>query len=76
MHKVGDNATYWLDHEDIALPLLMTLEKMVEKKDHNSLMIEIGPSLNDLEFDDVKNCANAKEMWDKLALVHGGEPMF
>jgi hypothetical protein len=52
----------------------MTLEKMAKKKYHNSLMIEIASALNDLEFDDVKNCANAKKMWDKLALVHGGDP--
>lgn len=52
----------------------MTLEEMAKKKDHNSLMIEIQFSLNEFEFDDVKNCSNSKQMWDKLTLVHGVDP--
>ena len=29
-------------------------------------------TLNDVEFDNLKNCATTKEMWDKISLVHGG----
>ena len=44
---------------------------MNEKRNHNNMMIEILNDLNIVEFDDVKNCANAKQMWDKLKLAHG-----
>lgn len=36
-------------------------------------MNDIASSLNDIEFDDVNKCTTGKEMWDNLALVHGGD---
>ena len=35
------------------------------------MMLEIASTLNDVKFDDIKKCIDAKEIWDKLALVHG-----
>ena len=35
-------------------------------------MIEIASSLNDVEFDDISDCATAKDMWENLILLHGG----
>lgn len=37
-------------------------------------MIEIASTLNDVEFDDIKNCTNAKQIWNKLTLVHVEDP--
>ena len=51
----------------------MTVEDMKPTKYHKSLMIEIESILNDAMFDDINNCDNSNEMWDKLAFVHGGD---
>ena len=40
----------------------------------NNTMTEFTSSLNDVEIDDINNFRNAKQMWEKLALVHGGYP--
>ena len=36
-------------------------------------MLEIASNLSYDEFDDIKYCKNAKEMWDKLKIIHGGD---
>ena len=37
------------------------------------MMIDIATYLNDVDFDDAKNCANAKKMWDKMKPIYGGD---
>lgn len=36
-------------------------------------MIEVSSALNDVKFDDVKDCGAAKEIWEKIILIHGGD---
>lgn len=70
---IRDYALYYLDNEYTPPHRPMTIEQMKAKQEHNNLMIEIASSLNDVEFDDIKDRATAKEMSDKLVLVHGGD---
>lgn len=68
---IGDNVTQWLENEYPTPASPLTMEKMNDKRNHNSMMIDIVSALNDVDFDDIKNCTIAKHIWDKLALVHG-----
>ena len=36
-------------------------------------MLEIASALSYSKYEDIKNCANAKLMWDKLATIYGGD---
>lgn len=55
-----DNVTHWFEHEYSTPDGPLTMEKMNEKRDHNSLMIDISSALNDAEFDDIKDCTTTK----------------
>lgn len=68
---IGDNFRQWLENDYVTPDCPLTIEKMNEKRNHNSVMIDIASILNDVEFDDVKKYANAKKMWGKLKLVYG-----
>lgn len=70
---IGDYALYYLDNQYTPPTPPMTIDQMKAKQEHNNLMIEIASSLNDVEFDDIKDCATTKEMWDKLVPFHGGD---
>ena len=37
------------------------------------MMIDIASTLNYAEFDEVKGCATAQEMWSKLKDIHRGD---
>ena len=41
----------------------LSMDKIVEKKNHNLMMIDISYTLNYVEFDEVKDCPIAHEMW-------------
>ena len=51
----------------------MTIEEIVEKKNHNIMMIDIASTLNYVEFDEVKGCATTHDMWTKLKDIYGGD---
>ena len=42
-------------------------------KEHSQAMMEIASTLSYSKYEDIKNCANAKLMWDKLATIYGGD---
>lgn len=74
LSRIGDNSIYQLDNRYTVSNHPMNFEQLIKKKDHNSLMIKITYALNDLQFDDVKNCINAKQMWEKIEHVHYEDP--
>ena len=49
----------------------LTAEQLKARKEHNQAMLEIAFALSYFEYEDVKACANAKLMWDKLATIYG-----
>lgn len=49
----------------------LTMDQIMEKKNHNIMMIDIASTLNYVEFDEVKDCATAHEMWNKLKDIYG-----
>ena len=51
----------------------MRAEELVEHKAHNIMMVDIASSLTYAEFDEVKDCKTAHEMWEKLETTFGGD---
>ena len=51
----------------------MTMEEIIENKNHNIMMIDIASTLNYVKFDEVKDCATTYEMWIKLKSIYGGD---
>ena len=54
LYGIGDNVTHWFKNEYITPIGPLNVEQINEKRNHNSLMIEIASSLDDVEFDDIK----------------------
>ena len=58
--RIGYNVTHWLEHEYTTPIGPLNVKKMNEKRNQNSLMIEIASTLNDVESDDIKIYTIAK----------------
>lgn len=71
LSRIGDNAFHYLDNQYPPLNPPIILDGMNQKKELNSLIIEISSLLNDVDFDDVEYYDTSKEMWDKMIHVHG-----
>ena len=50
----------------------MSIEEIVEKENHNIMMIDIALALNYVKFDEVKGCATAHDKWTKLKDMYEG----
>ena len=62
-----------LDTEYVTPTGTLTVADISAKKTHNTMMIDIASSLSYEEFDDVKDCKTAFEMWNKLKDIYGGD---
>ena len=51
----------------------LSVEDITEKKNHNIMMIDFASYLSYVEFDEVKECKTAHEMWTKLKDIYGGD---
>ena len=54
-------------------PRPMSMDQMVDMKNHNIMIIDIASSLVYSKFDGVKDCLTTYEMWKKLYDIHGGD---
>ena len=70
---IGDSSLNYLDTKYVAPTGTMTVEEITEKKNHNIMMIDIASTFSYVEFDEVKGCATAHEMWTKLKDIYGGD---
>ena len=73
LSRISDVGVFYLEKKYMPPPKPMNIEQIKEAKDHNTVMIDIASSLNYSEFDEVKNCPSAFDMWEKLKKVFGGE---
>ena len=73
LETIGDTGLKNLDTKYKAPNGTMIVEEIVEKKSHNIMMIDIALFLNYAEFDEVKDCGTAYEMWIKLKSIYGGD---
>ena len=51
----------------------MNIEKIVEKKSHNIMMIVIASTFSYAKFDEVKDCKIAHGLWRKLKDIYEGD---
>ena len=56
----------FLENQYVSHPNPLTVEKMVDKKNHNTTMIIIASSLNYVEFNEVKYYCTTHQMWNKM----------
>ena len=70
---ISDSGCKYLDTKYKILTGTLSVEDIVEKKNHNIMMINIASSLNYVEFDEVKDCKTGHEMWTKLKDIYGGD---
>ena len=61
----------YLDEEYKTPNGTLSVEDIVEKKNHNVMMIDIASTLSYAEFDEVKHCQTTFEMWNKLKEIFG-----
>ena len=56
----------------MALVGTMVVEEIIEKKNHNIMMIDIVSSLSYDEFDEVKDYGTSYEIWIKMKSIYRG----
>ena len=71
--SIGDSGLTHLDAEYVTPSDTLSVGDLAEKKTHNTIMIDIASVLSYDEFDDVKDCKIAFEMWNKLKDIYGGD---
>ena len=69
---ISDLDFKYLDGEYKTPTGTLSVEHIAEKKNHNIMMIDIASTLSYVEFDEVKDCKNGYEMWNKLKDIYGG----
>ena len=70
---VGDTGLKYLDEKYEEPSGTLSVNDIAEKKTHNNMMIDIASRLSYEEFDDIKDCQTAFEMWNKLVEIYGGD---
>ena len=73
LRSIGDYArtSITADHVTPVGPLIV--DDMNKKKEHNQEMLEIASALSYAEYDDIKGCSTAHQMWKTLSDIYGGD---
>ena len=64
--SISDTGLKYLDEEYVAPTGTLSIGDITEKKNHNTMTIDISSTLIYEEFDEIKDCKNSHEMWIKL----------
>ena len=70
---VGDTGLKYLEEKYEEPSGTLSVNDIAEKKTHNNMMIDIASALSYEEFDDIKDCKTAFDMWIKLREIYGGD---
>ena len=70
---VGDTRLKYLDEKYEEPSGTFSVNDIAEKKTHKNMMIDIVFALSYEEFDDIKDCESAFDMWNKLEEIYGGD---
>ena len=71
--SIGDSRWKYLDEEYTTPTGTLSVGDIVEKKNHNTMMIDIASSLSYDEFDEIKDYKTTFDMWNKLKDIYGGD---
>ena len=66
LDSIGDLGCKYLDEENVAPTGTLSVGDIAEKKNHNTMMIDIASALSYEEFDEIKDSKSANVMWKKL----------
>ena len=70
---IGDTSLKFLNTKYVSPTDPLTMDQMVEKKNHNTMMIGIASALNYAKFDEFKGCHTSHQMWNKLQNIYRGD---
>ena len=70
---ISDLGYKCLDEEYKTPTSTLSIGDLVEKKNHNIMMIDIASALSYDEFDEIKDCKIAFDMWNKMKDIYGGD---
>lgn len=70
---ISDSGCKYLDEKYKNPTGKLSFEDIAKKKNHNIMMIDIAFALSYAEFDEVKDCKIAHDMWTKLKDIYGGD---
>ena len=75
LHIIGIGDTTWTSVKNACVDPTknLTTKQIKARKEHNQAMLEIAFALSYSKYEDIKNCATKKLMWDKLATIYGGD---
>ena len=71
--SIGDSGCKYLDEEYRTSIGTLSVGDIVDKKNHNTMMMDIASDLSYKEFDQIKDCTTAHQMWNKLKEIYGGD---
>ena len=63
---IGDTGLKFLQNKYVEPPISFDCGQMVDKKNHNTMMIDIASAPNYAKFDEFKYFPNNYGMWNKL----------
>ena len=63
---INDFRCKYLDEEYQTPIKTLSVGDIVEKKNHNIMMIDIASTLSYVKFDEIKDCKLAYTMWNKI----------
>ena len=64
---------HYLENSYIAPTALTLAKQMIEKKNHNIMMVDIASTLSYAKFNYIKACKTTHEMWVMLEIIFGGD---
>jgi hypothetical protein len=68
---IGESVCKYLDAEYKTPTRILLVEDIVEKKNHNIMLIDIASTLSYAKFDEVKDNKTTHAMWTKLKDIYG-----
>ena len=71
--SIGNSGWKYLDEEYVAPSGTLSVGDIAEKKNHNTMMIDIASALSNEESNETKDYKNSHEMWVKLKEIYGGD---
>ena len=70
---IHDLGCKYLDEEYKNPAGTLSVGDLTKNKNHNIMMIDIASTLSYDEFDGIKDCKIAFDMWNKLKDIYGGD---
>ena len=70
---ISDSGCKYLDAKYKTPIDTLSFEDLAKKKNHSIMMIDIASALSYEEFDEIKDCKSAFDMWNKLKDIYGGD---